>query len=116
MSEPITLTGDAPIVVKGRIATTKSGAATLTNAEVLSGLVLLTAAVQLTLPAADPGNAGTDLYVSATAAGSLRCAAGFHGGGAGYDTLTLAPYEGCHVYSDGDGWYLLGCGPGCTLS
>jgi hypothetical protein len=115
MTNPITLTGNAPVVVQGRAATTKSSAEVLTDAEVLSGLVLLTAAVQLTLPAASSGNAGADLYVSAAAAGSLYCAAGFHGGGASCDTLTLAANEGAHVYSDGTNWYVLGCGPGCTL-
>lgn len=99
-----------------RTATTKSSAATLTDAEVLGGLVLLTAAVELTLPAADTGNDGADLFVSASAAGTLKCTAGFHGGGASVDTVTFAAYEGCHVYSDGADWYLLGAGPGCTLS
>jgi subtilisin family serine protease len=116
MANPITLEGNTSIVVKGRTTTTKSTTATLTDPEVLGGLVLLTAAVQLTLPAAASTNASADLYISATAAGTLHCVAGFHGGGASYDTLTFAAYEGCHVYSDGANWYLLGCGPGCTLS
>ena len=37
------------------------------------------------------------------------------GGGAGCDTLTFAANEGAHVYSDGTNWYVLGCGPGCTV-
>jgi hypothetical protein len=112
----VNLTANAPIVVHGRSAVTKSAAATLTQAEVLGGLVFLTAAVELTLPGASPGNAGADLYVSATAAGTLVCPGGFHGGGTGDDQVTFAANEGCHVYSDGTYWYLLGCGPGCTLS
>jgi hypothetical protein len=115
MTDAITLSGNEAIVVQGRTATSKSAAATLTDAEVLGGLVLLSAAVALTLPTPSAGNAGADLYVSATAAGSLVCQSGFHGGGGSYDTLTLAAYEGGHVYCDGDDWYLLGCGPGCTL-
>lgn len=98
-----------------RGAVTKSAAATLTDAEVLGGLVLVTAAVAITLPAAASTNEGADLYVSATAAATLVCTAGFHGGGSGVDTLTFAAGEGCHVYSDGAAWYLVGCGPDCTL-
>jgi hypothetical protein len=113
---PTTLSGNAPIIVAGRITVTKTAAAILTAAEVLSGLVLLAASAQLTLPEAAQGNAGADLYVSAAAGGALYCAAGFHGNGTNCDTLTLAGGEGCHVYSDGDAWYLLGCGPGCVLS
>jgi hypothetical protein len=95
---------------------TKNAPATLSNAEVLGGLVLITAAVAITLPAAASGNEGADLYLSATDAATLVCTAGFHGGGAGDDTLTFAANEGCHVYSDGTNWYLLGAGPGCALT
>jgi hypothetical protein len=102
-------------VSAARSAVTKSAPATLTDAETLGGLVLVTAAVAITLPAAASGNEGADLYVSATAAATLVCAAGFHGAGSGADTVTLAAGEGCHVYSDGSDWYLVGCGPDCTL-
>lgn len=99
----------------GRSVATKSSTATLTNAEVLSGLVLITAAVTVTLPVAGAGNEGADLFVSADSAANLVCSAGFHGGGSGADTLTFAANQGCHVYSDGTDWFLLGTGPGCTL-
>lgn len=68
MPDPVILSANATIVVKSRTAVTKNAAAVLTDAEVLGGLVLLTAAAALTLPAAGTGNAGADLYVSATAA------------------------------------------------
>lgn len=108
-------------LVRGK--TTKTATATLTDAEVLGGLVVLETNVDnqaLTLPAAASGNSGADLFVSfkptaPAAAATLVCAAGFHCGGAGDDTLTFAPHEGCHVFSDGASWYLLGAGPGCTL-
>ena len=100
-----------------RQAVTKSTAVTLTDSEVLGGLVLVTDAVAITLPAAATGNEGADLYISATTAGAtLVCGAGFHGGGTDSDVLAFAAYEGAHLYSDGSNWYLLGSGPGCTLS
>ena len=93
-----------------------SSQTTLSDAEVMYGLVLISGAVQVTLPDAGANNEGADLYVSADAAAALICSDGFHGMGASYDTLTFAAGEGCHVYSDGADWYLLGCGPNCTLS
>lgn len=117
MSGAIALTANEAIVVQGRQAVTKSSTATLTDAEALNGLVLITAAVEITLPAAAAGNAGADVYLSTTtASATVKVAAGFHGGGAGVDTLTLAANEGCHVYSDGSAWYLLGAGPNSSLN
>jgi hypothetical protein len=93
-----------------------SSQTTLADAQVLRGLVLIGDAVEVTLPDAGQDNAGADLYASADDTASLVCDDGFHGMGTGYTTLTFAAGEGCHVYSDGTSWYLLGCGPGCALS
>jgi hypothetical protein len=102
----------------------KTATATLTDEEVLGDLVLLETSTDnqvLTLPEASPTNEGADLFVSfqptsPADSATLVCTEGFHGGGASFDTLALAPNEGCHVYSDGTNWYLVGAGPGCTLS
>ena len=99
-----------------RTVVTKSAQATLSDAEVIDSLVLITAAVQITLPDAGMGNEGANLFVSASAAATLVCTDGFHGQGSGIDTLTFSAGEGSHVYSDGTDWYLLGCGPSCSLS
>jgi hypothetical protein len=102
----------------------KTATAALTDEEVLGGLVVLETSTDnqvLTLPEAASSNEGADLFVSfqptvPADAAALVCTDGFHGGGASFDTLSLAPNEGCHVYSDGTNWYLVGAGPGCTLS
>ena len=86
--------------------TTGAGVA-LTEAEVAQyGLILIAGAHAVTLPPASVALAGRMLLVSSNnAAGTLVVAAGFHGGGAGADTITIGVGCGVIAYCDGTNWY-----------
>lgn len=88
-------------------AYTTAGNVALTVAEIQQyGLVLIAGAHAVTLPAAAVALAGCMVFVSSNnAAGTLVCAAGFHGAGAGADTITLGVGEACIAYCDGTNWY-----------
>ena len=84
-----------------------AGAVALTEAQVHQfGLILITGAHAVTLPAAAAAIAGRQVFVSSVnAGGTLVCAAGFHGAGGGADTITLGVGEACIAYCDGTNWY-----------
>jgi len=70
--------------------------------------ILINGAHAVTLPAAAAGNAGLWILVaSANAGGTLVCAAGFSGGGAGVDTISLTAGEATLAWSDGTNWYAI---------
>ncbi|MCK5139003.1 MAG: hypothetical protein KAQ85_04100 [Thermodesulfovibrionia bacterium] len=63
---------------------------------------------KLTLPAASSQLRGTSVYVfGSDAASKVVVAAGFGGGGASYDTVTVGAYNTVEFWCDGSYWYAL---------
>jgi len=63
---------------------------------------------KLTLPAASGNLKGTSVYVFGSSGSSkVAVVAGFGGGGASYDTVTVGAYNTIEFWCDGSYWYAL---------
>lgn len=70
--------------------------------------VIINGAFTLTLPAAAVSLKGVTLLVHGNNANSkVAVAAGFGGGGASYDTVTIGAYNTVKFWCDGSQWYAL---------
>jgi hypothetical protein len=88
---------------------TKDTAVTLTKNECQNTLIKMTDSGAITLPVAEKELDGAEVIVSAANAGgcTVVVAAGFHGTGAGHDTVTLAQGDAGRFICDGSNWYNL---------
>jgi hypothetical protein len=98
-----------------RTVTTFTTDRELTRAEIVYGLVIMSATGSniATLPAATPSLAGCDVLVMATgntSANIVSCAAGWGGLGAGFTNCQILRGKGDRFYCDGTSWYHIGAG------
>ncbi len=93
--------------------TTKTIAAntTLTSDNILkdgNSFIKINGAYTLTIPAASSALKGVSLFVAGNNGSSkVAVAAGFNGGGASYDTVTVGAYNAVEFWCDGSYWYAL---------
>lgn len=70
--------------------------------------VIINGAFKLTLPAAEVSLKGVTVLVHGNnASAKVAVAAGFGGGGASYDTVTVGAYNTVKFWCDGSQWYAL---------
>lgn len=70
--------------------------------------IIINGAFTLTLPAASAALKGVSVLVHGNNANSkVAVAAGFGGGGASYDTVTIGAYNTVKCWCDGTNWYAL---------
>ena len=89
---------------------TKAAAYELTEDNILQDgnfLIKVNSSAKLTLPAASDDLHGVSLLITTTSQGQVYVAAGFGGGGAAYDTVTIGNYETIEFYCDGSYWYAI---------
>jgi hypothetical protein len=90
---------------------TKTSAYTITEQNILkdgSTFYLCSGATILTLPVAASKYKGVSIFVTGDNASSkVLVAAGFGGGGASYDTVTVGAYNTVEFWCDGTYWYAL---------
>jgi len=73
-----------------------------------SSFIIINGAYTLTLPAAEVSLTGVSVLVHGNNASSkVAVVAGFGGGGASYDTVTIGAYNAVKVWCDGSYWYAL---------
>ena len=92
------------------VATTKAASYTILQNDILriGQFFKINGAYTLTLPAASDALKGTSVYVfSNNSSGKVAVAAGFGGGGASYDTVTVGAYNMVEFWCDGSYWYAL---------
>jgi hypothetical protein len=90
--------------------TTIAANTTITESQILrtGQFWKINGAYTLTLPAASSALKGVSVYVhSNNASGKVAVAAGFGGGGASYDTVTVGAYNTVEFWCDGSYWYAL---------
>ena len=98
-------------------AISKTSSVTLTEADLLriGQFVKIVGAYTVTLPAASGNLKGVSVYVTGDNASSkVAVVAGFGGGGASYDTVTIAAYNTVEFWCDGTYWYALSSSVGAS--
>jgi hypothetical protein len=92
-------------------ALTKAANYSITEANILRDgytFFKINGAYTLTLPAASEALKGVSVYVASNnASGKVAVAAGFGGGGASYDTVTVGAYNTVEFWCNGSYWYAL---------
>lgn len=88
----------------------KSSTYSITAADILRGgqFFKITSAHTLTLPVASRALKGVSVYITGgNASSKVDVAAGFGGGGASYDTVTIGVSNTVEFWCDGTNWYAL---------
>ena len=100
-----------------RSSVAKSDDATLTETEVMTYASVTQSGTgkKITIPAASSTYKGCSLLIATIHASSttnkVYVAAGFNGGGASYDTVTLGALGSVFLYCDGTYWFCVGGTP-----
>lgn len=90
---------------------TKAASYTITEADIVKlgySFFIINGAYTLTLPVASADLDGVKVFIHGNNGSSkVAVAAGFGGGGASYDTVTIGAYNSVEFWCDGSYWYAL---------
>jgi len=92
------------------VATTKAASYAILETDILriGQFFKINGAYTLTLPAASSALKGVSVYIHGNNGSSkVAVTAGFGGGGASYDTVTIGAYNTVEFWCDGSYWYAL---------